>query len=182
MRKVFNKTEIEKFCSMFENKYGHTCEPDFIYYKTFFKEINLKDICFVNVIYDLSNETEKEEIVKSYFPSKYRELISAYGKGNFYVKHFLYSKMDEKIHCVVKANNSDERHFKLKTDNYSDRIIEKINSVTKKLQKEINKFYGYWYVEENSCWYITDANKENGKYKRVNFGNSMLSKDDLYII
>ena len=122
MRKVFNKVEVENFCSAFENKYGYPCEPDFIYYKTFFKKFNLKDIHFVNIVYELSKENEKEEIVKSYFPSKYEEMVSTYGKGNFYVKKFLYSETDNKIHCIIRTNTGDERHLKLKTDNYSDRI------------------------------------------------------------
>lgn len=169
MRKVFNKVEVEKFCSAFENKYGYTCEPDFIYYKTFFKKFNLKDIHFVNIVYELSNENEKEEIVKSYFPSKYEEMVSTYGKGNFYVKHFLYSETDNKIHCIIKSNTGDERHFKLKTDNYSDRIIEKINSAKRNIQKKLNKFYGYWIDDagDGKGWYITDGNIHNGKYKKI---------------
>lgn len=159
MKKVYNSKLIYNFCDKVQREQVQ-CMPEDIYHKTFWKKFNLNSIENVGLIFAYTDD--KKALMQKFFPNKYAE-ISA--RGDFEITHFMYSKIDNKIHCIV--NQDGERHLKLATDNYAERIPEEITNATKRIKKVIDGFYGYWIDGNSNDWYITDKNKQNGEYRKL---------------
>ena len=101
MKKVYNSRLIYNFCDKAQ-KGQVQCMPEDIYNKTFWKKINLNNIENVGLIFAYTDN--KKELMQKFFPNKYAE-ISA--RGDFEITHFVYSKTDNKIHCIVNQDGEN---------------------------------------------------------------------------
>lgn len=176
MRKVFNKKVVSRFCSKI-NMCNVACAPNNIVDKTIWKKIDLNKIENIGVVYEYVRD--KKSLMQKFFPNKYEEVSR---KGLFDIVQFVYSTKDNKIHCII-MQDGNERHFKLTTDNYIERIPDEINEAKKAFKKEVDGFYGYWFDGNSSEWYITDKNKHNGNYRKLAVYNSsehMLRKQSTF--
>lgn len=163
MKKVYNKKAVSYFCNKIR-MCNVNCEPEDIYNKTIWKKLDLNKIENIGIVFSYADN--QKALMQKFFPNKYEEISN---RGEFGITQFIYSNHDNKIHCVV-VQDGNERHLKLSTDNYSDRIPDEITNAQKKLKKEIDSFYGYWFDGNKSNWYITDRNKHGKEYRKILLG------------
>jgi len=179
MNKVFNLSKIERFIEELKIYFNiFFIEKEDIFNKKVFKLINdLKKIQFANSLFKWLEEIENQEIIISmverFFPNKIGEIKQA-GR-ELIVDNFYYNIEDNKIYCKIR-DNGNERTLKIHTDLYEERTRQESEKMISWLKKRIDRFYGYFLVEEDNEKYITDNNIHNGKKRRlVTFGKNMSS-------
>lgn len=163
MEKVFNEVRVNNLFKKFNSLYYFKdISTDDIKNGNVFKKLKKRnDIEYTSVIYHFANSEERKIIEEKFFPTKFASL-----SGNYTTENFYFSYRDSKIHWVVDTSEG-ERHFKLKTDNFSDRIPELVKKGKLSLKKEIDSLYGYWLIETNDGFFITDLNKDKNGYRKL---------------
>ena len=163
MRKVFNEVRVNNLFKKFNSLYYFKdISIEDIRNGNVFKKLRKRsDIEYTSVIYHFANSEERKTIEEKFFPTKFASLNEQYTTENFY-----YWNIDSKIHWVVDTPEG-ERHFKLKTDNFTDRIPELVKKGKLNLKKEIDSLYGYWLIETENGFFITDLNKDKNGYRKL---------------
>ena len=163
MRKVFNEVRVNDLFKKFNALYyfKDISTEDIKSGNVFKKLRGRSDIEYTSVIYHFANPEERKIIEEKFFPTKFASLNGNYTTGNFY-----FYNRDSKIHWVVDTPEG-ERHFKLKTDNFTDRIPDLVKKGKLNLKKEIDSLYGYWLIETNDGFFITDLNKDKNGYRKL---------------
>lgn len=203
MQKVFNKKNVEDFVSSMA-AINLLVTPEDVYNGSAFKRLRnqINDIEYAQSLYLYTNVHHGEDTIHTmmqrFFPNKYEELKNARDDNNipFHTASVYFDKESGKLYWLVRQGDGG-RTFKIKTETYEEKTVNERKEMVEGIKKTLDKFYGYWY-ESNALgeWYITDKNKENGKYKVLVSGTSFvgyirqnnkfceqeLSKDDLYIL
>lgn len=163
MRKVFNDIRVNELFKKFNSLYYFKdISADDIKNGNVFKKLRKRsDIEYTSVIYHFANFEERKTIEEKFFPTKFASLNGQYTTENFY-----YWNIDSKIHWIVDTPDG-ERRFKLKTDSFTDRIPDLVNKGKLSLKKEIDSLYGYWLIETENGFFITDLNKDKNGYKKL---------------
>jgi hypothetical protein len=163
MRKVFNEVRVNNLFKKFNSLYYFKdISIEDIRNGNVFKKLRKRsDIEYTSVIYHFANSEERKTIEEKFFPTKFASLNEQYTTENFY-----YWNIDSKIHWIVDTPDG-ERHFKLKTDNFTDRIPDLVNKGKLNLKKEIDSLYGYWLIETENGFFITDLNKDKNGYRKL---------------
>lgn len=170
MNKVFNLSKIERFIEELKIYFNiFFIEKEDIFNKKVFKLIkDLKKIQYANSLFRWLAEKENQEVIISmverFFPNKIGEIKQA--RRELIVDNFYYNVEDNKVYCKIR-DNGNERVLKIHTDLYEERTEQESERMISWLKKELDRFYGYFLVEENNEKYITDNNIHNGKKRKL---------------
>ena len=170
MRKIYNMTGITGFVNeMAEiDNYHFTCDnimSRYAYKKL--KEFRQKEnaVLVSRWLEKYGSQYDKWQIAKAFFPIKTGE-IEASGRHHM-ATHFYYER--EKFHCLI-LDNGEERHLKIATSSYDEKMKPYIDKMNKWLKKKLDGFHGFYaiYNETGRDYYITDRNlAPDGTYRRV---------------
>lgn len=160
---IYNKPRINNFI---ESKYSQLISYNDVVQKKAYKILrtNLKKIEYANYLYNIVGN--KTEFIKKFFPNRFEEL-SNNGRGEFRTSAFFYRKEEDKVVWrVIQGDN--ERTFKLRTEDYYNKIESFYIKSLKEIKNTLDGFYGY-FIEKNpdGTWYITDKNFHNGSYRKI---------------
>jgi hypothetical protein len=171
MNKVFNLSKIEQFLEELQIYFNISfITKEDIFNKNVFKLIkDLKKIQFASSLFKwLVTEQENQEtiisMVERFFPNKIGEIKQA-GR-ELIIDNFYYNIEDNKIYCKIR-DDGIERTLKIHTDLYEERTEQESKKMISWLNKRLDKFYGYFFVEEDNEEYITDMNIHNGKKREL---------------
>jgi len=170
MNKVFNLSKIEQFLEELQIYFNISfITKEDIFNKKVFKLIkDLKKIQFANSLFRWLAEKESQEtiisMVERFFPNKIGEIKQA-GR-ELIIDNFYYNIEDNKIYCKIR-DDGIERTLKIHTDLYEERTEQESKKMISWLKKRLDKFYGYFFVEEDNEEYITDMNIHNGKKREL---------------
>lgn len=110
-------------------------------------------------------QNDKWEIAKAFFPLKTSEMEES-GREHI-AAHFYYER--GKFHYLI-LDNGTERHLKIATSSYDEKMKPYIDKMNKWLKKRLDGFHGFYaiYNETGRDYYITDRNvMADGRHRRV---------------